>query len=146
MRPQTSNDQPDIDSDRLLARIERDAVRACIGVALVAAVVARHWNPPLAVLGGGLLTAISYRGIHAGVSLLTTTTGDGACGAGRRGTAVALFRFFTRYAILAGAAYVMMVRLRLHPGWLLAGASALVLAIGVEATRVARAPGPRRAP
>lgn len=133
-------------SDAFLARIERDAVRAAIGAALVAAAIARHWNPPVAVLGGAVLAGLSYRGIKAGTMLLARG-GDGeadGAAAGRRDAAVALFKLFTRYAILTLAAYAMMVRLRLHPGWMLAGASALVLAIGAEAIRVARGSTDRR--
>jgi len=139
-----SSDRPGVTaptaSDAFLARIERDAVRATVVLALVAAALTRRWNPPVAVVGGAVLAALSYRGIKAGTTLLADgrpAEADRAT-SGRRDTGVALFKFFTRYAILAVAAYVMMVRLRLHPGWMLAGVSALVLAIGAEAIRVAR--------
>jgi hypothetical protein len=41
-----------------------------------------------------------------------------------------------RYALLALLAYVMIARLRLHPLGLLAGASSVVAAAGVEALRL----------
>jgi hypothetical protein len=53
--------------------------------------------------------------------------------AGRR--ARGLVKFFTRYAILALAAYVIMARLRLPPLAVFAGASSLVVAVAVEAVR-----------
>jgi hypothetical protein len=44
-------------------------------------------------------------------------------------------KFFTRYAILVLAAYVIMARLRLPPVAVFAGASSLVIAVMVEALR-----------
>jgi hypothetical protein len=49
--------------------------------------------------------------------------------------AIGLVKFFTRYAILALAAYVIMARLRLPPLAVFAGASSLVVAVAVEAVR-----------
>jgi hypothetical protein len=46
-----------------------------------------------------------------------------------------LVKFFTRHAILALAAYVMMVRLHLDPVGLLAGVSSLAVAAAVEGLR-----------
>ena len=78
------------------------------------------------VLGGGVLAAVSYRGLKAGVY------GLGPEGSGR---AAALVKFFTRYAILAVAAYVMLARLRM-PVWAVAmGVSSLVVAVAVAAAR-----------
>jgi hypothetical protein len=80
----------------------------------------------LGVLGGGVLAGVSYRGLKAGVY-----------GAARQGPgrAAALAKFFTRYAILAVAAYVMLARLCL-PAWaVMAGASSLVVAVTVAAVR-----------
>jgi hypothetical protein len=54
---------------------------------------------------------------------------------GRLRTAIGLVKFFTRYAILAVAAYVIMARLRLPPLAVFAGASSLVVAVAVEAVR-----------
>jgi len=46
-----------------------------------------------------------------------------------------LVKFFTRHAIVALAAYGMMVRLHLDPIGLLAGVSSLGIALGFEALR-----------
>ena len=110
-----------------LAKFERDALIACVAMA-VAALLAPFGGPwaGLGVLGGGTLAAVSYRGLKAGVY--------GAVGAGS-GRAAALVKFFTRYAMLAVAAYVMLARLRL-PAWAVAaGASSLVVAIVSAAAR-----------
>ena len=119
------------ESDLTLRRIERHSVVACLVLAAAAGIVTRRVDAPLGVLGGGALAAISYRGIKAGISALV----DAAGGAGRRAVAVGLVKFFTRYAILAVAAYVIMARLRLPPVAVFAGASSLVVAVTFEALR-----------
>jgi hypothetical protein len=91
---------------------------------------------PLGVVGGGALAAVSYRGLKGGI--------DAAIGAGQmggkagRGAAIGLVKFFTRYGILAVAAYVIMARLRLPPVAVIAGASSLVVAVMLEAFRPPR--------
>jgi hypothetical protein len=122
-----------------LRQLERTALLACVAMAGVAA-LAPFGGPwaALGVLGGGTLAAVSYRGLKAGVY--------GAAGAGA-GRAVALVKFFTRHAILAVAAYVMLARLRL-PAWAVAaGASSLVVAVIIAAARafgsVSRSGNPR---
>jgi len=115
-----------------LRRVERDALIACATIAAAAWAVARgNVQAPLGVFGGGALAWISYRGIKGGIDALT-----GAEGAGRGvRMAIGLVKFFTRYAILAVAAYVIMARLRLPPLAVFAGASSLVVAVAVEAVR-----------
>ena len=110
-----------------LSTLERDAVLACVAMAVMAllAPFGGRWAA-LGVMGGGALAAVSYWGLKAGVY------GAGGAGSGR---AVALVKFFTRYAMLAVAAYVMLARLRL-PAWAVAaGASSLVVAIVSAAAR-----------
>jgi hypothetical protein len=125
--------------DPFLRRFERDGVVAAVLLASVAAIWSGEARAPLSVVGGGVLAAISYRAIKGGVE---------AVAAGGRGGA-ALVKFFTRHAILAVAAYVMLVRLRLHPLWVMAGASSLVAAAVAAAARFLRhgterpAAGPR---
>jgi hypothetical protein len=116
-----------------LRRVERDAVIACAVMAAAAWALARDAiGAPLGVLGGGSLAWISYRGIKGGVDAVAYGSADGWT-AGRR--ARGLVKFFTRYAILAVAAYVIMARLRLPPVAVCAGASSLVVAVTVEAVR-----------
>jgi hypothetical protein len=76
---------------------------------------------------GGLLAWVSYRGIRSGVD---------AAISGQKSRIWPLVKFFTRYAILALVAYVMLARLRVSPLALLAGASSLVAAACAAAARV----------
>ncbi len=119
--------------DAVVRRIERTALAFC-GVMTIAAVVLAKGSawPGIAVLAGGLLIATSYWSIKAGVSRLVGS--DDAMA--RVPRARIAFQLAGRYALLALMAYVMIVRLRLHPLGLLAGASSIVAAVTVEAVRV----------
>jgi hypothetical protein len=117
------------ESDEVLRRIERRSLLICAVVAVAAAVATRRLDTALGVAGGGALVAISYRGIKAGITAAATP------GTGRRAVAIGLVKFFTRYGILAAAAYVIMARLRLPPVAVVAGASSLVIAVMFEALR-----------
>ena len=122
------------ETDPTLRRLERHSLIACVVLAAVAGIVTRRLDAPLGVIGGGALAAISYQGIKAGISVLA------GAASGRRTVAVGLVKFFTRYAILAVGAYVIMARLRLPPVAVIAGASSLVIAVMFEALREARRP------
>jgi len=114
----------------MLRRIERRAMLSCAIMALGAWAIARgRVDAPLGVLGGGALVWISYRGIKSGVDAL----GDPPTSRVR--VAVGLVKFFTRYGILAVAAYVIMARLRMPPLAVFGGASSLVVAVMIEAFR-----------
>ena len=130
--------------DPVLRRVERNGVIACGVMAAIAWAIARgRLGAPLGVVGGGLLVAVSYRGIKGGIDALVggmTGTADGKSRAGH--AAIGLVKFFTRYGILAAAAYVIMARLRLPPLAVFAGASSLVVAVTVEALRPARSKPP----
>jgi hypothetical protein len=115
--------------DPFLRALERDAMIACGCCAAVAlAFVPEGPRAALGVLGGGGLAAVSYRAIKGAVDAAT----------GPAGRPAALVKFVTRHAILAVAAYVMLVRLRLHPIGLLVGASSLVLAAAAAMARSSR--------
>jgi hypothetical protein len=137
---------PASESDLTLRRIERHSVYACAALAAGAAVWTGRLDAPLGVLGGGALVWISYRGIRDGITALVEggEAREGEAGAGGAGgtrrAAAGLVKFFTRYAILAAAAYVIMARLRLPPVAVFAGASSLVIAVTFEALRGARYP------
>jgi len=118
------------EADPILRRIERRAVASCAVMALGAWAIARgRVDAPLGVLGGGALVWISYRGIKNGVDALVDRT------ASRARVAIGLVKFFTRYGILAIAAYVIMARLRMPPLAVVGGASSLVVAVMIEAFR-----------
>ena len=116
-------------SDVTLRRIERYSLLACAVLAAVAGVVTRRLDTALGVVGGGALVAISYRGIKAGIAAA------GRGGSDQRAIVIGLVKFFTRYAVLVTAAYVIMVCLRLPPVAVLAGASSFVIAVMIEALR-----------
>jgi len=118
------------EADPILRRIERRAVASCAVMALGAWAIARgRVDAPLGVLGGGALVWISYRGIKSGVDALVDRTTS------RARVAIGLVKFFTRYGILAIAAYVIMARLRMPPLAVVGGASSLVVAVMIEAFR-----------
>lgn len=88
-----------------------------------------RWQVAGGVLGGGLLVGLSAWAIRGVVDALLPVEGVGPSRSG------VLVKFFTRHAILALAAYGMMVRLHLDPVGLLAGVSSLVIAVAVEVLR-----------
>lgn len=130
--------------DPLLRRIERDAMLACAAMAIGAALLSRApFTAAAGVVAGGALAWVSYRGVKGGIDAVVgrAETGENAGQNMRSG----LVKFFTRYAILAAAAYVIMARLRLPPVAVIAGASSLVAAVAVEAARsLRRHPGAPR--
>ena len=95
-------------------------------MAAVAAAVARDLWWGVAVVGGGLLIAISF---------LAITSGADALSAGKR-PALALLKLTGRYALLGFLAYVMIARLRLPPLGLVAGASSVTAAVALETARL----------
>lgn len=90
----------------------------------------------LAVLGGGLIAAASYRAIQSSVTALVDRVASETVASNQRASLRWLvMKLTTRYALLGFAAYVMIARLRLPPLGLLAGASSIVTAVAVEAVR-----------
>jgi len=130
--------------DPVLRRVERNGVIACGVMAAIAWAIARgRLDAPLGVIGGGLLVAVSYRGIKGGIDALVGGVVERSGGRNRRlQAAIGLVKFFTRYGILAAAAYVIMARLRLPPLAIFAGASSLVVAVAREAVRPVRSKSP----
>ncbi|MDE3154137.1 MAG: hypothetical protein KGN76_03500 [Acidobacteriota bacterium] len=115
-------------SDPFLRRLEREAVVICLGLAAVGALVApaRLAGAGSVLVGGGLI-GVAYWSVKGATEAALQGTGAGPW---------RLVKFFTRYAILAVAAYAAVVRLRLPVVGVLAGASSFVLAVFVEAGRV----------
>ncbi len=122
------------DLDPALGRIERDTVLACGVFAAVAWLWSGAPAAAVGVLGGGLLMAVSYWTIKNAVDRLTAPAGEAPPGPMRVSVGVVL-RVVGRYALLAGIAYVMIARLRLHPLSLLVGVSTLVVGIACEGLR-----------
>jgi hypothetical protein len=113
--------------DSTITRFEREAAVSC----LCFAVVALLWPcggvlAALAVLGGGGLAALSYLALKGVVNMAIS---------GAKQRIWPLVKFFTRYAILAFVAYVMLARLRLHPVGVIVGVTSIVVAAGAAAVR-----------
>jgi hypothetical protein len=132
------------EKDPALARIERGALAWC-GLVTLGALAWRRGIPDVAlgVLGGGALVGSSYWAITSSVTRLTEalarragTPEGGPRERPRLGLALAVFAL--RYALLGLLAYVMIARLRLHPVGLFLGASSMVAAAAIEATRAVR--------
>jgi hypothetical protein len=116
----------------MLSRIARDTGLTCaLLIVLSIAVWPGRWRIPLGVAGGGVLIGLSLWAIRGTV--------DSWLGGSQRRAGLGLVKFFTRYAMLGFAAYVMMARLHLDPVGMLAGVSALGVAAGAEALRGLRA-------
>ena len=112
--------------DPFVRGLERDAMIACACCAAAALAIGDEGpRASLGVLGGGLLAGVSYRAIKGAADAVAAPGGRPA----------ALVKFVTRHAILAVAAYVMLVRFRLHPIGILVGASSLVLAAAAAMAR-----------
>jgi len=120
----------------MIARVARDTAWACLVVAIGFFLWKRDLAWPLGVLGGGLLIGLSFWAIRGAVDTLIAVRSGGE----NRGnpSGFALVKFFTRHAIVALAAYVMMVRLHFEPLGLLAGVSSLGIAVAVELIRDVR--------
>lgn len=102
------------------------------------AVGALLWSPgrpqlALGVLGGGALVGLSMWAIGGVVKGLMTRSESGEFRPVSR--AFHLVKFFTRHAILAVTAYVMMVRLHLDPVGMFVGVTSVVVAAAVAAAR-----------
>jgi hypothetical protein len=131
--------------DPMLSRLERDSLVVAGGMALTAALLwPHHPQRALGVIGGIALISLSYRGIRAGVDGLVgarapapdaTATSPAAPRPARTG----FVKFFTRHAILALGAYVMMARFEFDPMAMLAGVTAPAVAATVEVVRTVRA-------
>ena len=113
-------------AEDLLARVHRAAIGLCCGMSAVALLIyPGGWRAGAAVLGGGLVSEISFLSIRGGIDDL----------AARRRAGRAVLRIAGRYALLGFLAYVMIARLRLPPLGLIAGASSVVAAATIEAIR-----------
>ena len=118
--------------------------------AAVLALVLQEGRPEgaLGVLAGAALMGVSYAAIKGGVTALVQGTLESGRGAQRGGVsrsrvAWILVKFIGRYLVIGLAAWAVLVPLRAHPLGLFAGVTVPVLAIGIEAIRLARAPAGR---
>jgi hypothetical protein len=132
--------------DRQLRRIERDTL-VVGGVLALGALMLWPGRPGRAagVAGGLALIALSYQGIRAGVDAVWArvpappSMGGGASGSASSRPSFGFVKFFTRHAMLAFGAYVMMARFEFDPMAMLAGVTAPAIAATVELARTMRA-------
>ncbi len=106
----------------MIQRVRRNAVIACVAMAIAATLISRSVWWGAAVVGGGLLIGISFVAIASGVDAVD----------GERRPAFMLLKITGRYALLGFLAYVMIARLRLPPLGLIAGASSFAVAAAFE--------------
>ena len=133
-------------ADQQLRRIERDTLVAGGLLTLGALMVWPHHQGRAAGVSAGLmLIALSYRGIRSGVDRVwPRSPGDGRANA-EGGESVpsrsqfGFVKFFTRHAILAVSAYVMMARFEFDPMAMLVGVTTPAIAASVECVRIMRA-------
>lgn len=120
----------------MIGRVARDTALVCALFALVAALWFRSAAVPFGVLGGGLLIGLSFWAIRGSIEAFVGVRPGGETG--RKPARFHLVKFFTRHAMLAFAAYGMMVRLQLDPVAMLVGVTSLGVAVAVEAVRSLR--------
>ena len=120
----------------MTARIARDTALVCGLFAMAGAVWFRNVAVPLGVVAGGLLVGLSFWAIWGSVEAFVGLRPDGE--SPRKLARFHLVKFFTRHAMLAIAAYGMMVRLQLDPVAMLLGVTSLGVAVAVEAVRSLR--------
>ena len=130
--------------DASLRRVRRDAAVICLAGAIVAlAAMGGRPDGALGVLAGGALMAVSYSAIRGGVDAAIRRAaprledGASAPSSASRAAGWAAIRFIARYGVIALLAWVVLVPLRAHPLGVFAGVTAPVLAIGIEALRLA---------
>ena len=141
--------RPAGETDPSLRRVQRDAIIIAVAAAAVALVIQRGQPAgALGILAGAGLMGFSYAAIKGGVTaLLQRAEAASRAAAGERMSkarmAWMLAGVIGRYLVVGIAAWAVLVPLRAHPLGLLAGVTVPVLAIGIEAVRLARAPSRR---
>ncbi len=119
----------------MIARVARNTAWSCLALAIAFGLWRQSIVSAIAVVGGGLLIGISFWAIRGAVDDLVLRFRSET---GQKSAAFLLVKFFTRHAIVALAAYGMMVRLQLDPVAMLVGVTSLGVAVAVEAVRSLR--------
>lgn len=119
--------------DGLAGRIEQTTLLVIV-LATAVAWLGWGWRAAGGVVGGGLLSALSYRALKRGVVAIGPPPPGEESRAAVSPARVAL-GLASRYALLLAVGYVIIARLRLHPLGVLVGVSAVVVAAMVESVR-----------
>ncbi len=134
--------------DRQLRRIERDTLIVGVALALAAVLLWPAYPARAAGVAGGVaLIVLSYQGIRSGVDAVWPRSASSLPAAGEGVPPVSpdprarfgFVKFFTRHAILAFSAYVMMARFEFDPMAMLVGVSTPAIAATIEFARTMRA-------
>ena len=136
------------DADPLLRRLQMGAVAWCAAATALALVVwPGRWDVAAGIVGGGVLTAVSFLAIKSSIdaawrllpagsaSQSSDADSDHDARIAQAGGSRTLLKLVSRYGLLAVLAYVMIAHLRLHPVGLVVGASSLVASASFEAAR-----------
>jgi hypothetical protein len=120
----------------VIARLGWRSAVVCLSLAVLGGLAT--WDVRVAggVVGGGALTGLALWALTGIADALTGAAGSAKTTENRpvsRG--FALVKFFTRHAILAFVAYVMMARLHLDPVGMIVGVTSVVVAAALEAMR-----------
>jgi hypothetical protein len=129
--------------DLSLRHVERDSAIACAVMVVIALVIQRGGTSgALGVIGGGFIMAFSFRAIRRGVDAMVQRVaphneGDAATTSrGRVGWTVLTFAL--RYVFIGVVAWALLVPLHAHPVGMMAGVTAPVVALTLEAVRLQR--------
>ena len=137
------------EADPTLRRVQRDSAVIAVAAAALALTIQRgRPEGALGVLAGAGLMAFSYAAIKGGVTaLVERAASTSRAGSGQRVSnarvAWILAKFIGRYLLVGVVAWAVLVPLKAHPLGLFAGITVPVLAIGIEAVRLAMAPSRR---
>jgi len=137
------------EADPSLRRVQRDSAIIAVAAAALALVIQRgRAEGAMGVLAGATLMGVSYTAIKGGVNALLHRAAAAAEAApaarvSRGRVAWVLFKFIGRYLVIGVAAWAVLVPLRAHPVGLFAGVTVPVLAIAIEAVRLASKPSGR---
>ncbi|MFO7695172.1 MAG: hypothetical protein R6V57_18965 [Vicinamibacterales bacterium] len=141
--------KPAGETDPSLRRVQRDSTIIAAAAAVLALVI-QGGRPEgaLGVVAGAALIGVSYVAIKGGVTALVQRAAEAGRGVpgqrvSRGRVAWLLFTFIGRYLVIGAVAWAVLVPLRAHPIGLVAGVTVPVLAIGIEAVRLAIAPSKR---
>jgi hypothetical protein len=118
----------------VIVRLLRNTALACLASSVAAALwTGGDVRVVGGVLAGGLLVTLAIWALAGLVGGVAPAAESGEIRPVSRG--FALVKFFTRHAILAFVAYVMMIRLHLDPVGMVVGVTSVVVAAVVEAAR-----------
>ena len=123
--------------DRALAARLQSTALAVVALGAIAATAIWGARAGGGVLGGALISALSYRSIEQAVFAIGPSSSKNPPRRPRSAARLAL-SLLGRHGLLLLGGYVIIVRLRLPPLAVLAGASAVVVAALVEAVRSSR--------